>query len=217
MSVVADYQVELPAGGILHLQSPDEVQLWEDSLAKYREDYVLSKQNDLIALGQLLLQQIVSYRCQCMINGMEPALDAGGVPTGSYRRVELDGSDLAAYQKTLTAASVEMRAIEKALGIDKTKREAGGTHTVESYVRTLKRAAYQRGVHISQRTLEYEKVINELRVRLRLLYQGDKEDRAYHNISPKSILDWLREECVRLEDVDKKFSKEKGRVWLGKL
>lgn len=217
MSVVADYQVELPAGGVLHLQTPDEVQKWEDSLAKYREDYVLSKQNDLVALGQLLQQEVIIFRCQTAVNGMEPELDPGGVPTGSYKRVELDGSDLAAYQKTLTAASVEMRAIEKALGIDKTKREAGGTHTVDSYIKTLKRAAHQRGVHIAQRTLEYEAVINELRVRLRLLYRNDAEDRKYHNITPKTILDWLKEECDRLTEVDKEFDKEKGKLFAGKL
>jgi hypothetical protein len=217
MSVVADYQVELPAGGVLHLQTPDEVQKWQDSLTKYREEYVLSKQNDLVALGQLLQQEVIIFRCQTAVNGMEPELDQGGVPTGSYKRVELDGSDLAAYQRTLVAAQGEMRNIEKALGIDKTKREAGGTHTVESYVRSLKRAAHQRGVHITQRTLEYEKMVNELRVRLRLLYQGDKEDRAYQNVSPKSVLDWLKEECDRLTEVDKKFANEKAKLWVGKL
>ena len=117
----------------------------------------------------------------------------------------------------MTAASAEMRALEKSLGIDKAKREAGGTHTVDSYIRDLKRAAHQRGVHIAQRTLEYEKVANEARVRLRLLYNGDEEDRKYHGITPKTVLDWLKDELDRLADVDQKFNREKGKLFVGKL
>jgi hypothetical protein len=212
-----DHSVELPAGGVLHLQTPDEVMFWNQSLDRYREDYELAKQNDLIALGQLLQQQVILFRAQTAINGMTPELGAGGVPTGAYKRVELDGGEVAAWHKTMTQAASEMRALEKSLGIDKATREQGGTHTVDNYIRSLKRAAHQRGVHITNRTLEYEKVINELRVRLRLLYHADDEDRKYHNITPKSVLDWLQEECKMLEEMDKKYNNEKGKLWLGQL
>lgn len=214
---VASYQVELPAGGILHLQTPDEVQFWTESLARYSEDYTLAKQNDLIALGQLLQQQVLLFRFQTQINGMEPELDGNDVPTGKYKRVTLNPGEVATIQKAMTATSQEMRELEKSLGIDKKTREQGGTHTVDSYVKALKRAAHARGVHITERTLEYEKVINELRVRLRLLYNGDAEDRKYHNVTPKTVLDWLREECNRMEQVDKDFSTQKGKLFVGKL
>lgn len=216
-AVAHDYRVELPAGGVLHLQTPDEVQLWNESMVRYREEYTFAKVNDLVTLGLLLQQQVVLFRLQTSVNGMEPELDAGGVPTGAYRRVEFDASDLATIQKTIQSTSAEMRALEKSLGIDKATREQGGSHTVDSYVRALKRAAHTRGVHIAERTIEYEKVINELRVRLRLLYNADAEDRKYHNITPKSILDWLREECARLEQVDKDFNKQYGKLFVGKL
>lgn len=220
MSVAApppDYKVELPAGGFLPLQTADEVEFWQRSAEKYKEEYTLSKQNDLIALGQLLQQQVILYRAQLAMNGMEPELNAQGVPTGNHRRIELNAGEVASWQKTMTAASTEIRNLEKSLGIDKATREQGGAHTVDSYVRTLKRAAHQRGVHIAKRTEEYERVINELRVRIRLLYFGDEEDRKYHNINPKSILDWLKDETDRLADVDQKFNREKGKLYRGQL
>lgn len=216
-AVAHDYQVELPAGGVLHLQTPDEVQFWNESMQRYTEEYTFAKQNDLVTLGLLLLQQVILFRLQTSVNGMEPELDAGGVPTGSYKRVEIDAGELATIQKTIQSTSAEMRALEKSLGIDKATREQGGTHTVDSYVKALKRAAHMRGVHIAERTVEYEKVIAELRVRLRLLYNGDAEDRKYHNITPKTILDWLKEECARLEGVDKEFNKQYAKLFVGKL
>lgn len=217
MSVVVDYKVELPAGGSLHLQTPDEVTFWEESAERYKEDYTLAKQNDLIALGQLLQQQVILFRAQTAINGMEAELNSQGVPTGSYKRIEIDAGEVAAWQKTMTAASTEIRNLERSLGIDKATREQGGAHTVDSYIKTLKRAAHQRGVHISKRTLEYERVVNELRVRLRLLYSGDDEDRKYHSITPKTILDWLKDEMDRLDEVDRTHNREKGKLWLGQL
>lgn len=214
---ITDFMVELPAGGRLHLQTPDEVELWDTALTRYREDYVLQKHNDLVTLGALLQQQIVLFRAQTAINGMVPETDRQGVPTGRYRREEIEGSELAGYQKALTEAAKEMRALEKQLGIDKATRESGGAHTVDNYITTLKRAAHQRGIHISKRTLAYEAFVNDLRWRIRMLFHSDAEDRAYHNITPKSVLQWVEGELVKLEDVDKKFASERGKLYLGKL
>lgn len=217
MSATTNLSVELPAGGVLHLQTAEEVDLWERSLERYRQDYVMVKQNDLFNLGALLQAQISLFRAQTAINGMEPELDSKKVPTGRYKRVELDAGDYVAYQKVMSEASREMRALEKTLGIDKATREAGGAHTVDNYLTELKKAAHERGVHISKRLLEYERVINDLRVRLRMLYGADVEDRAYHNISPKTILDWAKAECDALELVDQKFGQEVGKVFVGRL
>jgi hypothetical protein len=214
---IVDYSVELPAGGKMHLQTPDEVALWEGAAERYKQDYTFSKMNDLFTLGSLLQQQVILFRCQTQINGMEPELDAGGVPTGSYRAVDLDANQMDKFQRQMISASSEMRALEKQLGIDKLTRESGGTHTVDNYLKEVKRAAHQRGIHISKRTLEYERVINDLRVRVRLLLNGDAEDRRYHNISPRTIIMWLKDECDKLEDVDRKFNREKGSLFTGKL
>src|SRR5436305_10025452 len=130
---IVDYSVELPSGGKLHLQTADEVDLWNAAMKRYLEDYVLVKHNDLVTLGALLQQQLILFRCQAAINGMEPELDAQQVPTGRYRRTEIDGAELSAYQRTLTDAAKEMRALEKQLGIDKATREQGGAHTLDNY------------------------------------------------------------------------------------
>lgn len=216
-TAITDFTVELPAGGSLHLQSPEEVELWDTALSRYREDYVLVKHNDLVTLGALLQQQVILFRCQTAINGMAPETDAQRVPTGRYARIDLDGADLAGFQKALTESAKEMRALEKQLGIDKATRESGGAHTVDNYLSTLKRAAHQRGIHISKRTLAYESFVNDLRWRVRMLFHSDAEDRAYHKIDPKSVLTWVYHELKVLEQADKDFAREKGRLYVGKL
>lgn len=211
------HEVDLPAGGQLQLQTSEEVDLWRESMSKYIDDYHLTKNNDLVLLGVILQQQIVVYRAQRKINGMEPELDENNIPTGNYKMISAEADEIQAAMKTLMNASDQIQKIEKSLGIDKVTREAGGQQTVASYVQTLKRAAHERGIHISKRVLAYEKFVMELRMRLRILNNADAEDRAYHDITPEKILGWATDQLTELEEVDRKFARERGRVFVGKL
>jgi hypothetical protein len=188
------FEVELPSGGKMFLQSAEEVALWEQSHERYVEDYHLTKTNDLVLVGAILQQQVTLYRAQCALNGVEAELDNAGVPTGRYKQHKLD-----------------------ALGIDKVSREAGGAVTVENYLRTLKRAAHDRGIHISKRVIAYEQFCMDLKTRLRILKNADAEDRNYHDITPERVLAWATEQLDALEEVDKRFAREKGKVYIGKL
>lgn len=212
-----NYEVELPAGGRLFLLNVDEVDLWEKSSERYIEDYHLVNTNDLHILGAILQQQILAYRAQFLVNGMEAETDRAGVPTGRYVQTKRSVDDMATAQKMLNTATDQISKLEKVLGIDKASREAGGQVSVQTYVRTLKRAAHERSVHISTRVLAYEKLVQDLSWRLRVLKNADPEDRAYHDITPEKICDWTREEIAALAEVDKKFAQERGALYVGKL
>lgn len=190
------YRVDLPAGGSLDLNDVDEVQLWNESGKRFVDDYDITKTNDLVLLGALLTQTIHMYRSQREMNDPKKASSA---------------------QNSMIKAATEIRDLEKALGIDKKTREAGGQHTVGDYVKNLKLAAHERGVHISKRTIAYEEFAMELRWRVRLLRNGDSEDRQYHGISEKSIVTFIETELARLEEIDKTFAREKGKLFVGRL
>jgi hypothetical protein len=212
-----DFEVDLPAGGRLMLHSLEEVDLWEESAKRYMQDYQLTQQNDLLLLGAVLSQQLAMFRAQQRMNGMAPKLDDKGVPTGQYVRKELKVNDMGAAQSTIIKASTEIRELEKALGIDKKTREAGGAHTVQNYVGTLKAAARQYGIHLSKRMREYERVMMDARWRLRLMRNGDAEDRAYHKLTPQTVCDWLEGELAKLEELDKQYAREKHAVFVGRF
>jgi hypothetical protein len=212
-----DFQVDLPAGGKLLLHSLEEVDLWEESAKRYMQDYQLTQQNDLLLLGSVLSQQLAMFRAQQRMNGMKPKLVERGVPTGQYVRSELKVNDMGAAQSTIIKASTEIRELEKALGIDKKTREAGGAHTVQNYVTTLKSAARQYGIHLSKRMKAYEQLAMDARWRLRLMRNGDAEDRAYHKLTPQTVCDWLEEELTKLEAIDKEYAREKHAVFVGRF
>jgi hypothetical protein len=212
------YKVMLPAGGELILHTQEEVDMWEQAKKAYTTDYRLAKTNDLVLLGAILTQQLALFRAQQEVNGMEPEFDQSGIPTGRYIKIkDQKATEKAAAQKRIAEASKEIREIEKALGIDKKTRESGGAFNVADYIRTLKEAGHSFGVHIAKRMKFYEETMMEARWRIRLLRNGDAEDKQYHDISEAKIVDWLEERLKEAEDIDKKYAHEKGKVYVGKL
>lgn len=192
----ASLEVELPGGGKLTLQDEHEVVMWNTTKRRYIADYKLEKANDLVLLGSILSQILAMYRAQRDLADPKKAVSA---------------------QAMITKATQEVRAGEKALGVDKASREKGGQHTVADYITRLKKAGYEKGIHISERVKEYERVCMETRWKIRLLRNGDAEDRAYHNISHEAIVDWLEGELAVLEQKDKQWAREKGAIFVGKL
>jgi hypothetical protein len=212
------FEVELPGGGVLHLQTQDEVDLWENSRERYIQSYGLNEQNDLLLLGAVLSQQLAMFRAQQRMNGMEAEFDSSGLPTGRYVKSQnLKASDVTAAQNIITKAAAEIRELEKALGIDKKTREQGGQETVRGYVATLKAAAREYGLHVSERMKRYEGVCMEARWKLRLLRNGDAEDRAYHHLTPDTLLEWLERELAELEQFDQQFGRHYAKAYLGRV
>lgn len=211
------FEVDLPQGGKLHLKTQDEVDMWVRTADAYVKEYRLVKANDLVLLSAILSQNLTMFRAQQRLNGMKPEKDAAGVPTGRYIEEPVDAKTLSSSQGAITKASEEIRALEKALGIDKKTREAGGAYNVADYIATLKKAAHEMGIHISERFKFYEDLGMEARWKIRLLRNGDPEDRQHHDVSPEKIIDWLEMKLSEAEQVDIDFAKNKGHVFLGKL
>jgi hypothetical protein len=211
------FEVDRPGGGKLTLIGADEVEVWERLRDKYIRDYSLSKANDLALLGAILSQHLIIFRAERRLNGMEPELDHGGVPTGRYKHEPPSNNEIQAAQKAISSGAKEIRELESSLGIDKKTREAGGQHTVGDYVTKLKKAAHQMGVHISKRLLRYEEFCMELRWKVRSLKNCDAEDRQYLDLTPEKVLEWAEKELAEIEIMDKEFAKEKGKLFLGEL
>lgn len=212
------WEADLPAGGTLFLRSAEELEYFDKIRDGYVKDYNLTKLNDLALLGALLSQQLEVYRAQQLMNGMEPVVDANNVPTGQYAIVEVKDATKNAAQQRLLKATEEVRQIEKSLGIDKKTRESGGQYTLESYTGMLKKAARDYGLHISRRFKMHERFANGLRWRIRLWENGDDEDRREHGVeTPEKVIAWAKTELQKVENADKKYANEKGRMVVGKL
>lgn len=216
-SMAEAFRVDLPQGGELILKSQDEVDMWDRTSKAYVTEYRLTKTNDLILLSAILSQNLAMFRAQHRLNGMVPEKDAAGVPTGRYKEEAVDAKTLSASQGAISKASEEIRNLEKALGVDKKTRESGGAYNVADYLTNLKQASHAMGIHISERFKFYEDAMMEARWKIRLLRNGDPEDRQHHNVSEEKIIDWLEGKLAEAEEVDREYAADKGKIFLGKL
>jgi hypothetical protein len=213
----ANFTVEPPAGGKLILRSQEEVDYYNETAKAYMDDYRLVRASEKVLLGAILAQAITIYRAQVELVGLKEKRDNAGVPTGEYEEVKLSSADRNALQKQIGDATKEIRDTEKQLGIDKKTRESGGSETTANYIATLKKAAHRMGVHIHRRLHLYEEFAMQMRWRLRLLRNGDDEDKRYHNISEENICIWAANVLKQIEDFDKKFAKDQAKLFGGKL
>jgi SHS2 domain-containing protein len=214
---VSNFEVELPAGGKLHLQTIDEVELFETSRDRYLGDYKITNQSDKLAVGNLLLLQVEAFRAAQRLNGMEPELDPNGVPTGRYMKVTIKAQDRTAALGVLMKTRESIADTEKALGIDKKTRDQGGQYDVSTYIQGAKSAAREFGVHLSKRYVAYVTFVMELRTQLRMLRQLDAEDLMEMKLTPETLLEWCWQELSKLEEADKKFAHEKGKLIVGRV
>lgn len=212
---MSEHTVEFPGGGSIDLLTDDEVDRWNTLNDRYRGDYDLTKINELAMLGSIIMQHITIYRATRALSGIEDINDDEGLPTGQVRRRTLKISEIKAHQETITASSKEIREGEKALGIDKKSRDAGGKDTLADYVRNLKTLGRLYAIHVLERVQAYEELAGELRWRIRLMENGDTEDIAYHECNPEGILRWAKETLEMLEEKDKAWANQHGKLYVG--
>jgi hypothetical protein len=208
-------EVTTPSGGKLMLRDAAEAEMYEGLRDRYIRDFSLSKQNDLVLLSVLLQQAVILERAQHTLNGMEPEVE-DGQPTGKWVQREMSDTELDKALNRVIKASNQISEIEIKLGIDKKSREQS-VDSVGEFIKTAKKAAHQYGVHISKRVKMYEALGMELRWRVRLLRNGDAEDRAYHNVSAEGIIDLLEQGLDKIAEQDRKYAKEVGKLFIGKL
>lgn len=212
------YEVILPAGGKIVLKTPDEVEMVKQLADRYKKDFQLTKLNDLMHLNVILQHSITMYRAQTVLNGMEAEKDEDGRPTGRYVEVELSSTEQKQAQERLVKASEQISKIEQQLGIDKKTREsAKGQGGLNDYVSELKLAGHEYGVHIVKRIKMMEGLVNELSWRIRILRNGDAEDRAHHGITPDTIIELAEKGIAKIQEQDREYANEVGKLYLGKL
>jgi hypothetical protein len=213
----SNFEVDLPGGGKLPLQTIDEVDVFEESRDRYLHDYAIKNQSDRLAVNHMLILTLEAFRASQRINGMEPELDPSGVPTGRYKTAKVSGQERAASLNVLIKTRESIADTEKSLGIDKRTRDQGGQYDVATYIEGAKKGAREFGIHLSKRYVAYVTFVKALRTQMRMLRNLDGEDLAEMRMSPETVLEWAWNELDKLDEADKKFAHEKGRLIVGRV
>lgn len=207
----------LPNGGMITLQSPEEVVYFRELKNNYEKEYssLLSKPNDRNRLSQLISCELMAHRYTQRMLGAVNVYDDKGNISGIEK---VDPVEMASISQLLPKVQDEIRRLESALKIDKRTREGSAEGDIRDYMTNLKKAAVNYKVHLSERYIAFDEFVNELSWRIRVIENADDEDRRYHNLeSLDKFYEWIKDQVEELSRLDKEFAKNKQSLWLGKI
>jgi len=210
------YTVDQPDGGQVHLQTPSEVSYYEKLRDQYQGEYEVEAPNDLARLSQLLTLELTIYRKQQRMLGAVVYYDDQGNMAGWE---EVSSAEQAQIADSLPKLQAEVRNLEKALKLDRSTREGTGEGEIRRYMETLKGAANDYKIHLSERYTKFDEFVSELRWRLRVLRLPEEmeDDKKYHNISQETVIEFCEQQLRELEELDKEFAKNKQSLWVGQI
>lgn len=213
-AVIGQYPVTLPGGGTIILGTPAEEDYLKEQISRLQAEYGFTKPNDLSRLSQLAVSELEAWRLMQRMSGRIPRYDGNGRLCG-YTEIEF--SERSEIPDMLTKLQKEIRYLETALKIDRKTREGDGDGDIREYMGGLKAAAIHYGVHLSERYKAYDNFVNEMRWRLRVLENPDKDDRKYHQLEkPGDLVKWAKDELDKLHEVDKEFAANKQSLWMAR-
>lgn len=192
-----DFDVEVPGGGTIQVKDEAEVDFWNKTVNGYIRDYDIENQNDLAAIGSIATQSLFKYRAQREAAAGE----------GNARDVQI----------RVEKSEEAIEKIEKRLGIDKRSRDKDAQNDTATHMSIVKQACLAKGIRISERTLEFERIMKEASWKLRILLHGDAEDRREMGLTERSFLEWLERELAEVDARDDEWDKEQGALVVGTL
>lgn len=200
---VTMYPVVTPSGGDLSLLTSEEADWYCDRRDQYMAQNKFTNQSDLADLDRVLLMET-------MINRWSTWMSRGF----DYMQARVDERQI---QKSISDYSKELRQVKKALGIDKATRDKDKQDSVGDYIETLLRRAREFGVHRNQ---QYEKAVTliyEVKAMVRMYDKCDEEERNELDLSPESIMEWIRTNMVEeWDEIDEAF-RENQKAWIREM
>lgn len=194
------YTVISPTGSELNLQTVEEANKYEDIRDRYIRDNAFPNVSDLQDLDRLLVLELMIYRWQLWLTqGFD------------YQSARVDESALKSMVKEY---STEIRLLKLALGIDKATRDKEKGESLADYVAKLLERAKIFGYH---RNRQYEKAVTafwKLRSMVMTYDRCDEEERTMLDLSPESIVEWVRTEIIKdWDDMEAAFRKDQA-IWI---
>ena len=194
------FTVSTPTGSELNLQTQEEADWYESRRDRYTNDNHFPNVSDLQDLDRLLVFEIIIYRWQLWLSrGFD------------YHHARVDENSL---KSAIKEYSTEVRLLKLALGIDKATRDKEKGESLADYVAKLLERAKIFGYH---RNRQYEKAVTafwKLRSMVMTYDRCDSEERTLLDLSPESILDWVRDEIVKdWDDMEAAFRKDQS-MWI---
>jgi hypothetical protein len=201
---VADADDENPLGGArLKLQTEAEREWFISRRDRYLTDNRFVNVSDLQDLDRLLVLEIMVYRWSLWLGqGFD------------YLFTRIDEN---ALKDSLKGYSTELRLLKANLGIDKATRDKDKGANVAEYIENLLIRAKEFGYHRNEQYAHAVTLLYHLRSMVLTYDRCDEEERRLLELSPESILNWIRTEVIAPWDAMSEEFRKNQAIWVRSL
>lgn len=194
--------VTLPSGAPFPVLNEDEEQFLNDKMGMYTSTFKFENVSDLGELDRVITFELLVYRY--------------GVWLG--RRADYDGKpvDERDLRKDLKDASLELRQVKKALGIDKVTRDKErGEGSLHEYKQKLLQRAKQLGIHREHQLDFALELMNQTIGLLNRHKNATPEEQREFRCSESDLIDWMWTVMKpEFEAIDAHFRANTQRYWV---
>lgn len=197
------YQVVGPNGSTFQVLTESEGLYYERQRDSYLADNHFTNVSDVEDLSRLLTLEVMVHRWS---NWITQGFD--------YLAGRVNETELKTFIKEY---SIEIRLVKASLGIDRAQREKDKGETVGDYIATLLQRAKEFGVHRDQQYSAAVTYLWELISMLRTYDRCDEQERRELDLSPDTMIDWVRTRVIPEWDGLNNAFRANQRVWIEDL
>lgn len=191
--------VKTPAGSEVPLLSQEEADFYVSIAERYQEDNLFKNVSDLLELDRILIMEVMLFRWGKWLLQEE-----------DYHGNMVNTTELQKQIREYSKAIVETKT---SLGIDKKSRDLSQGATAAERINNLLIRAKEFGYHRDEQNYLAFNNWMELRGKITLHENSTPTERTEFDAHAKDIMEWIKEKCKELDELDAAFRKNQ-RIWL---
>lgn len=197
----AGIPVELPSGATYYVLTDEEDRYLRDRITRYLSDNHFVNVSDVQDIDKMIVFELLIHRWSMWISKGRDYYD--------------EDINIKQYSDMVKDYSTEVRQLKKALGVDKSTRDrTRGDDSIASLWSNLQRRAAEFGY---KRNDEFTQVITSFqRLKAMITFHDkcDELERKENACEVADVLEVLREEIRKFDEIDERFKFEKQSLWV---
>lgn len=193
--------VSLPSGATYYVLTDEEDRYLRDRITRYLSDNHFVNVSDVQDIDKMIVFELLIHRWSMWISKGRDYYD--------------EDINIKQYSDMVKDYSTEVRQLKKALGVDKSTRDrTRGDDSIASLWANLQRRAAEFGYKRNEEMVQVITSFQRIKAMVTFHDKCDALERKENACEVNDVLEVLREEIRKFDEIDEHFKFEKQTLWV---
>lgn len=191
----------LPSGAVYYVLTSGESAYLSDRILRYQADNHFINVSDIQDIDKMIVFELLIHRWTLWLSKGRDYYD--------------EDINIKQFAEMVNSYSTEVRQLKKALGVDKVTRDrTRGDDSLPAFWAHLQRRAKEFGVMRNEQLVATITAFQRLKALLQFHDNADEIERRENHCEIDDLVQLLREEIARFDQIDETFRHEKQSLWV---